>query len=330
MASFLGIGAGILFGRDDHRIPLSPFAVLLLATTFLIGSLTLQVDIPTSGEVFFGLSESSRTNPGFIVLALIVVLTSLLMAFLALPLGRLLTSMTPLRAYAVDIAGAMTGIAALAALSALGTPPAAWFAVMATVLGLIALGTGVTRWQPISGGSLVGAIALSIVQQPATTAWSPYYRVAEQSVGSTLVLTVNGIPHQVLWPAASPAKEGFYEQAYRWFPERTFERVLIVGAGSGTDTAVALAHGAGHVDAVEIDTYLQEVGVRKHPDRPYDDPRVTRTSMTAEPSSGALPTDTISSSSPCRTPSPLWARRRTSVSNRSCSRRRPFRPSGTT
>ncbi|HET9519715.1 MAG TPA: hypothetical protein VFO73_01565, partial [Candidatus Limnocylindrales bacterium] len=72
-------------------------------------------------------------------------------------------------------------------------------------------------------------------------------------------------------------KEGFYEQVYRWFPERTFDRVLIVGAGSGTDTAVALARGAAHVDSVEIDAYLQDIGVRKHPDRPYDDPRVSRT-----------------------------------------------------
>src|SRR5262245_38621578 len=31
MASFIGIGAGILFGRDRRRIPLSPFALVLLA-----------------------------------------------------------------------------------------------------------------------------------------------------------------------------------------------------------------------------------------------------------------------------------------------------------
>ena len=31
-----------------------------------------------------------------------------------------------------------------------------------------------------------------------------------------------------------------------------------------------------HVDAVEIDPRIQEIGVRDHPNRPYDDPRVTR------------------------------------------------------
>ncbi len=45
-------------------------------------------------------------------------------------------------------------------------------------------------------------------------------------------------------------------QVYEWFPGRTFQRVLIVGAGAGTDTALALAMRAGHVDAVEIDPRL--------------------------------------------------------------------------
>jgi hypothetical protein len=51
--------------------------------------------------------------------------------------------------------------------------------------------------------------------------------------------------------------------------------VLIIGAGSGTDVAIALANGAQHVDAVEIDPRLLEIGRQLHPDRPYDDPRVS-------------------------------------------------------
>jgi spermine/spermidine synthase len=133
----------------------------------------------------------------------------------------------------------------------------------------------VTRWAVLDGIVLAGAIVLSVLQQPPNTAWSPYYRVSEHMVGPILTLNVNGIGHQALYPADYP-KEAFYDQIYRWFPDRTYGRILIVGAGSGTDTAVALRHGATHIDAVEIDPYLQDVGVRKHPDRPYDDPRVSR------------------------------------------------------
>lgn len=277
MASFLGIGAGILFGRDPRRLPISPFALVLLGVTALVGSATLEVEIATEGEVFFGLSESQGGDPGFLVLSLIVMLTSIVMAALALPLGRLLTSMPPLRAYAIDIGGSMTGIAGFSILSALGTPPALWFAVAAGILGLLTLGAGVSRWSIASGVMLAGVVGLSIAQQPPATTWSPYYRISEHQTGPVTSLNVNGIPHQALWPIEAPYKEDFYEQVYRWFPDRTFERVLIVGAGSGTDVAVALDQGATHVDAVEIDPYLQEIGRRQHPNRPYDDPRVTRT-----------------------------------------------------
>jgi len=55
----------------------------------------------------------------------------------------------------------------------------------------------------------------------------------------------------------------------------TFDNVLVLGAGSGTDVASALKHGARHVDAVEIDPVILRLGRERHPDRPYSDPRVT-------------------------------------------------------
>jgi hypothetical protein len=55
----------------------------------------------------------------------------------------------------------------------------------------------------------------------------------------------------------------------------TFENVLVLGAGSGTDVAAALKHGAKHVDAVEIDPVIVRLGRQYHPDHPYSDPRVT-------------------------------------------------------
>ena len=54
----------------------------------------------------------------------------------------------------------------------------------------------------------------------------------------------------------------------------TFENVLVLGAGSGTDVAAALKHGAIHVDAVEIDPAIVQLGREYHPDNPYSDPRV--------------------------------------------------------
>src|SRR5438034_1323030 len=69
-------------------------------------------------------------------------------------------------------------------------------------------------------------------------------------------------------------KEYFYQWPYTVFGDH-FDEVLILGAGTGTDVAAALRHGARHVDAVEIDPIILQLGAERHPDRPYSDPRVT-------------------------------------------------------
>jgi hypothetical protein len=51
-------------------------------------------------------------------------------------------------------------------------------------------------------------------------------------------------------------------------------RVLVLGGGSGNDTAIALKAGAKHVTTVEVDPVLVDFGHVLHPQRPYADPRV--------------------------------------------------------
>jgi SAM-dependent methyltransferase len=277
MASFLGIGLGILLGRNGIRMPASPFPFLLLATLSLVTSAQLNVKVRSEGEIFFGIAESTSADVNFIVLPLVVILVTAVMAALALPLGPLLRSMPPLKAYAVDISGSLAGIAAFAALSLLGTAPALWFAVVAGLLGLMALGRGFTAWSLVGGTAMLaviygGSLATPGVEQQ----WSPYYRVDVFSGSSGLTgLSVNGIPHQSLYRADDETKNDFYDQVYRWYPNRQFDSVLVVGAGTGTDVAIALERGAGRVDAVEIDPVIQRLGVERHPNDPYGDPRVT-------------------------------------------------------
>jgi SAM-dependent methyltransferase len=69
--------------------------------------------------------------------------------------------------------------------------------------------------------------------------------------------------------------DAIYRLPYRHLSDRGLGNVLIVGAGTGNDVAVALAQGARHVDAVEIDPVLHRTGVERHPDHPYQDLRVT-------------------------------------------------------
>ncbi|MET1231755.1 MAG: spermidine synthase [Candidatus Limnocylindrales bacterium] len=285
MASFLGIGVGILLGRKGWRLPFSPFTWLLFVVVAIVFSAQLNVQINSQDELFFGLAENTAADVNFIVLPLVVALVAAVMAALALPLGPLFRAMRPLHAYAIDIVGSMVGILGFTALSAAGTNPVVWFIVVAILVLLIALGGGMTAWSIVGGLAMVGVIYAVAIQAGSGDIWSPYYRITTYRLSDgVLNVNVNGIPHQALHPLVDPThrdgspapKEPFYDQVYEWFPGRTFDDVLIVGAGSGTDVAVALDRGASHVDAVEIDPAIQQIGVDEHPDRPYDDPRVTR------------------------------------------------------
>src|SRR6185436_5008618 len=87
-------------------------------------------------------------------------------------------------------------------------------------------------------------------------------------------INVNGIPHQEAKSVAARLSQiELYNQPYEVANPHPAD-VLVIGAGSGTDVAAALASGATHVDAVEIDPRIQEIGQELHPDHPYDDPRV--------------------------------------------------------
>ena len=88
-----------------------------------------------------------------------------------------------------------------------------------------------------------------------------------------LDITANGVPHQRATPAADRVRwEPQYALPYQRSGLQAPEDVLIVGAGSGTDVAIALQNGARHVDAVEIDPGLLQLGRERHPDRPYQEP----------------------------------------------------------
>ncbi len=103
------------------------------------------------------------------------------------------------------------------------------------------------------------------------TIWSPYYRLQVTHQGNKTAIDANGIPHQT----AIITTGSDYEDVYKRLTHPP-ERVLVIGAGNGNDVAVALEHGATHVDAVEIDPEIQKIGVEFHPQHPYQDPRVTR------------------------------------------------------
>lgn len=276
MASFLGIGLGILWGRRTGRQSLPLFGPLLLALAILVLTGRVSIQLQNPGEIFFGLSENKTgADANFLVLPALVGLTALLIASLAVPLGGLLKAMPPLRAYRWDIGGSLAGIAAFTLLSALSTPPIVWFTVLAILLALGGLAAGITRWSAVTALTVGFTLVAVVLAMKPDQFWSPYYRIDVYKTQQAEAIDVNGIPHQAMWTTEQARQLVMYTQVYDWFPDRTFDDVLIVGAGSGSDVAVALEEGATHVDAVEIDPVIQRIGRERHPEQPYSDPRVT-------------------------------------------------------
>ena len=278
MASFLGIGLGIMLGRALHP-KASPFPALLAMVVGVILHEKLELQFKAGNEIFFGLAESHAADANFIVLPIVFVLVVLVLMAISLPLGGLLRSQPPLRAYALDIAGSILGIVTFSALAAASFPPTAWFAILALLVVALEL-RHASRWPAVLNAVImVGVIYAAATSGHPGEVWSPYYRIYLQAVpGFDTSIYVNGIPHQAMHPVslAGPQPEVFYDRVYARFPGRVFAHALIIGAGSGTDVAYAIANGVTVIDAVEIDPKILEIGAEQHPDRPYDDPRVRR------------------------------------------------------
>ena len=214
--------------------------------------------------------------PRWLSLTMIFLLTVATLGTLAQEVARTFSLFEPLDAYRLDIGGSLLGIVAFAGLSFLRMPPLAWAATSAAVF-LVLLGPRVRsrRWLP-AAGIAVTVVVLGLESFVGSYQWSPYYKIhTETASGGNVRIDVNNTPLQTTASVEQITKDSpFYLYPYTYAGPH--DDVLVIGAGTGNDVAVALSKGAKRVDAVEIDPALVQIGRDRHPDRPYSDPRVTR------------------------------------------------------
>ena len=94
----------------------------------------------------------------FLILPIVVGLVAVVLASLALPLGPLLKSMPPLKAYAIDIGGSLTGIADVRGPvrlrhrpgAVVHRSPSSWSVVLD-------VGRGISHWTFVNVGVLLPA-----------------------------------------------------------------------------------------------------------------------------------------------------------------------------
>ena len=272
LASFLGIGVGCLLATRRRNLILW-FPLVQLAAIAAVDRLRLEVALPSTSTIYFssGTADTVVAVESTLLLPLLFVAVAALFAVVAHRMGVELTHHPPLRAYVINLLGSLAGVAAFAVVSWLQLPPVVWFGVAAAAALPFVIATR-RRAIAIANVALLAAALVVVYRMQGGSLWSPYYRITVFEDRGDTVVEVNHIFHQSMAPVER--KEYFYQWPYAVFGD-TFDNVLILGAGSGTDVAAALKHGAKHVDAVEIDPVILRLGAERHPDRPYGDPRVT-------------------------------------------------------
>jgi hypothetical protein len=208
----------------------------------------------------------------------VFVVVAVTMTMLGEITGRAFREFTALTAYRWDIIGSILGTLAFTLVSFLRAPSWVWPVV--TLVLLWALYGTLLPW--ISRLAMVAVVGVLVFESLAAgVSWSPYYKVETETfnVGTPQEFTrvqVNGIPHQNVLDINERLKiEPVYGRPYERSADNPLRKVLIVGAGTGSDVALALQNGAQEVDAVEIDPRIQQIGSQINPNQPYDDPRVT-------------------------------------------------------
>jgi spermidine synthase len=280
LGSFLGVGLGFLRAArpnlPDRPQPYYSLVVLLGLIGF-VSAYPVTVDRESTQVVFFT-NIGTSGPPIWVVLPGVFLAVAAVTAGPAEIVGGCFRKLPRLVSYRFDLLGSLLGIVSFTLLSMIGSPPLVWFGIVA-VLFIVLLG------RKAIGVTLTVAVALTVLflyplRHDKGTFWSPYYEVTTSAAddgrgGIEYSVSVNGVPHQRLTSVATrEAEEQYYLQPYKVI-NRKPGSVLIVGAGTGTDVAIALAQGATHVDAVEIDPTLQRFGAQHDPDHAYQDPRVS-------------------------------------------------------
>ncbi|HMB83595.1 MAG TPA: hypothetical protein VKI40_06025 [Terriglobales bacterium] len=298
---FLGFGLGCALARQRPRWQ--------TATTALLGLIVI-VRLPWRGpQIMESLSQylgaaqdieiwatrSVHDTTGFLLAVSVTTILLLLITYVFIPIGQTVSRQIelaprPLYGYSWNLAGSLVGILAFFAVSWLALPPAVWFTIVLAGMALLQS----NRSDTLRLAAAVLPVALLLVD-PATphhfNLWIPYQQIEVEDENfpngelSRTQIRVNHTGYQIIADLSSDflarhpnllreaPNENPYNLPFRFTTPNP--SVLIVGSGTGNDVAAALRYRSRAVDAVEIDPKILDLGRRRHPEHPYDDPRVS-------------------------------------------------------
>ena len=276
LASFLGIGLGFLRSRTSNDLGRYVPIGLAILVAFIM-AFPARIEGSSTDLIFF--TEVRPTGlPTWVSLPLVFIVIAITMTGFGEITGRAFREFKALDAYRWDIIGSILGTLSFTLIAFLRAPSWIWPIVTLVALWLL-YGPRLPWVSRIAMVLIIGTLVVESLM--AGISWSPYYKVQTQiqnagTINEFTNIQVNGIPHQNVMDVQQRLKaEPVYGRPYERAIDNPLNNVLVVGAGTGTDVALALARGAKHVDAVEIDPRIQQIGSQVNPNKPYDDPRVS-------------------------------------------------------
>ena len=271
IGSFLGIGLGFLWASRSEKslFPLAPFFL----SGFIIFVRLFDVNIEVGGsDLIFFADQRPVGPPRWFILTVVFCVVAACVACLADGVARSFSKLKPLDAYRWDLVGSIAGVAFFSVLSFAGLPPIFWGVIAGVILLALVHDGNLKKFFLQLVAVALFVVFLAVESMGPNKAWSPYYALSwEDQPSGGVVMKINDV---ATWGQADIDDESPYGFIYDMHTKESPGEVLIIGAGSGNDVAVALDRGAVSVDAVEIDPKLLEIAEKYHPNDPYSDPRV--------------------------------------------------------
>lgn len=287
IGAFLGMGLGVALGSRHPKLVhgVTPILfVLCLPLAFSEELNIVRISFPDRAIFLWGAEQAFQsTLRNCLNIAILIFLFGLIVTvFLCAgaPVGHLFPKLRPLRAYSSDLTGSLLGVLVFTLTTFFNTGPAVW----------LCIGVLPFMWfsrKVVSVAFFAGIVALGAYSVKGAV-FSPYNRIDIRPSDCGEVLQVNRDFHQYLHDLSDDAllaeqrsgakvrKLAAYRDAYDLSFQVNDARhnALIVGAGTGNDAQAALRNGYGKIYSVDIDGVIIDIGRRRHPEKPYNDPKV--------------------------------------------------------
>lgn len=292
LSTFLGFAAGCAT-RKPYRVTMGGQALMtaVLVVTVVLVENHISIDAVSRGEILWPQFGQKGVHLSlYTVLAVFFTASALIMY----PYGQLVAehfaAHPPLKSYGINVGASLLGIVAYSAICFLEMGPLYWFALALLPVFYFCLG----RRRELISAAIAAVLCLGAIAaaQSPDDYWSPYHKITfpkeDGNIYNLRKLYTNNNGYQFAYDLSEKTMaravdgdrgwelvkvvKAIHDSPYAFLKPRS---VLIIGGGTGNEAAAAIRAGALRIHVVDIDPVIVELGRRHHPERAYDNPRVT-------------------------------------------------------